>query len=55
MDAGCSKRYFEGFKIMLYFPSLLKTPQYSLSAENLFSAIYDCGEVFALFDGTKDI
>ena len=41
---------------MLYFSSLLKTnPKYSLSAENLFSAVSDFGEVFALFDGTKDI
>lgn len=41
---------------MLYFSSLLKTnPQYSLSAENLFSALSDSGEKFTLFDGAKDI
>lgn len=41
---------------MLYFSSLLKTnPQYLLSAENLFSALSDSGEEFALFDGAKDI
>lgn len=41
---------------MLYFSSLLKTnPQYSLSAKNLFSALSDSGEEFALFDGAKDI
>lgn len=41
---------------MLYFSSLLKTtPKYSLSAENLFSALSDSGEEFALFDGAKDI
>ena len=41
---------------MLYFSSLLKTnPQYLLSAENLFSALSNCGEKFALFDGAKDI
>ena len=41
---------------MLYFSSLLKTnPQYSLSAESLFSALSDCGEKFILFDGAKDI
>lgn len=41
---------------MLYFSSLLKTtPQYSLSAENLFSAVSDSGEEFALFDGAKDV
>ncbi len=41
---------------MLYFSSLLKTnPQYSLSAENLFSALSNCGEKFTLFDGAKDI
>ena len=41
---------------MLYFSSLLKTtPQYSLSAENLFSALSDSGEEFALFDGARDI
>ena len=40
----------------LYFSSLLKTNQkYSLSAENLFSALSDSGEKFALFDGAKDI
>ena len=41
---------------MLYFSSLLKTnPQYSLSAENLFSALHDSGEKFTFFDGAKDI
>lgn len=41
---------------MLYFSSLLKTtPQYSLSAENLFSALSDSGEELALFDGARDI
>lgn len=41
---------------MLYFSSLLKTnSQYSLSAKNLFSALSDSGEEFALFDGAKDI
>ena len=41
---------------MLYFSSLLKTnPKYLLSAENLFSALSDSGEEFALFDGAKDI
>ena len=41
---------------MLYFSSLLKTnPQYSLSSENLFSALSDSGENFTLFDGAKDI
>ncbi len=41
---------------MLYFSSLLKTNlKYSLSAENLFSALSDSGEKFALFDGAKDI
>ena len=41
---------------MLYFSSLLKTnPKYSLSAKNLFSALSDSGEEFALFDGAKDI
>ena len=41
---------------MLYFSSLLKTnPKYSLSAENLFSALSDSGEKFTLFDGAKDI
>lgn len=41
---------------MLYFSSLLKTnPKYSLSAENLFSALYESGEKFALFDGARDI
>lgn len=41
---------------MLYFSSLLKTtPQYSLSAENLFSALSDSGEESALFDGARDI
>lgn len=41
---------------MLYFSSLLKTnPKYSLSAENLFSALSESGEKFALFDGAKDI
>ena len=41
---------------MFYFSSLLKTnPKYSLSAENLFSALSDSGEKFTLFDGAKDI
>ena len=41
---------------MLYFSSLLKTnPQYSLSAENLFSVLSDSGEKFTLFDGARDI
>lgn len=41
---------------MLYFSSLLKTnPKYSLSAENLFSALSDCNEKFTLFDGARDI
>lgn len=41
---------------MLYFSSLLKTtPQYSLSAKNLFSALSDSGEKFTLFDGARDI
>lgn len=40
----------------LYFSSLIKTnPKYSLSAENLFSALSDSGEKFTLFDGAKDI
>ena len=41
---------------MLYFSSLLKAnPKYSLSAKNLFSALSDSGEEFALFDGAKDV
>lgn len=41
---------------MLYFSSLLKTsPDHSLSAQNLFSALTDSGVEFALFDGAKDI
>lgn len=41
---------------MLYFSSILKAnPQYSLSAENLFSTLSDSGEKFTLFDGAKDI
>ena len=41
---------------MLYFSSILKSnPKYSLSAKNLFSALSDSGEEFALFDGAKDI
>ena len=41
---------------MLYFSSLLKTnSKYSLSAENLFSALSDCNEKFTLFDGARDI
>ncbi len=41
---------------MLYFSSLLKTnPKYSLAAKNLFSALSDSGEEFALFDGARDI
>lgn len=40
----------------LYFSSLLKTnPQYSLSAEILFSALSDSGENFTLFAGARDI
>ena len=41
---------------MLYFSSILKSnPKYSLSAENLFSALSDSGEKFTLLDGAKDI
>ena len=41
---------------MLYFSSLLKTnPKYSLSAENLFSALYDSDERISFFEGAKDI
>ncbi len=41
---------------MLYFSSILKSnPKYSLSAENLFSALSDSGEKFTLFDGARDI
>lgn len=41
---------------MLYFSSLLKTtPKFSLSAQNLFSALTDSGEEFTLFDGAKGI
>lgn len=41
---------------MLYFSSLLKTNHsYSLSTKNLFSALSDSGEKFALFNGAKDI
>ena len=41
---------------MLYFSSLLKTnPQYSLSAENLFSALSNNREKYTLFDGARDI
>ncbi len=41
---------------MLCFSSLLKTkPKYSLSAENLFFALSDCGEKFTFFDGARDI
>ena len=41
---------------MLYFSSILKSnPKYSLSAENLFSALSDSGEKFTLFAGAKDI
>ena len=41
---------------MLFFSTLLKiNPQYSLSAENLFSALSDSGEKFTPFDGAKDI
>ncbi len=41
---------------MLFFSTLLKSnSQYSLSAENLFSALSDCGEKFTFFDGAKDI
>ena len=40
----------------LYFSSLLKTtPKFSLSAQNLFSALTDSGEEFTLFDGARDI
>lgn len=41
---------------MLYFSSILKSnPKYSLSAENLFSALSNSGEKFTFFDGAKDI
>ena len=41
---------------MLFFSTLLKiNPQYSLSADNLFSALSDSGEKFTLFDGAKGI
>ena len=41
---------------MLFFSTLLKiNPQYSLSAENLFSALHESEEKFTLFDGAKDI
>ena len=41
---------------MLYFSSLLKNnSKYSLSAENLFSALSDSGEKFTLFNEAKDI
>ena len=41
---------------MLYFSSLLKTtPKYSLSAENLFSALTDTEEKITLFNGARDI
>lgn len=41
---------------MLYFSALLKAnPRYSLSAENLFSALSDCNEKFTLLDEAKDI
>ena len=41
---------------MLFFSTLLKfNSQYSLSAENLFSALSDNGEKFTLFDGAKGI
>ncbi len=41
---------------MLYFSSLIKSnPHYSLSAENLFSALSNNGEKFTLFNGSKDI
>ena len=41
---------------MLFFSTLLKiNPQYSLSAENLCSALHDSGERFSFFDGAKDI
>ena len=41
---------------MLSFSSLLKTNlQYSLSAENLFSALSVSGEKYTLFEGTRDI
>ena len=41
---------------MLFFSTLLKSnSQYLLSAENLFSALYDSGERYSFFDGAKDI
>ena len=41
---------------MLYFSSILKSdPKYSLSAENLFSALSDTEEKHTLFAGAKDI
>lgn len=47
---------FREIKMKLYFSSLLKTtPKFSLSAQNLFSALTDSGEEFTLFDGAKDI
>lgn len=47
---------FREIKMKLYFSSLLKTtPKFSLSAQNLFSALTDSGEEFTLFDGAKGI
>ena len=41
---------------MFYFSSLLNTnPKYSLSSENVFSALSNCGEKVTLFDGARDI
>lgn len=41
---------------MLFFSTLLKSNfQYSLSAENLFSALFESGEKYTLFDGARDI
>ena len=41
---------------MLFFSTLLKSNfQYSLSVENLFSALYDSDERISFFEGAKDI
>lgn len=41
---------------MLFFSTLLKSnSQYSLSVENLFSALYDSDERISFFEGAKDI
>ena len=41
---------------MLFFSTLLKSnSQYSLSAENLFSALYDSDERISFFEGANDI